>query len=302
MTDLNEIIKDTCNVSMLARTHGQTASPTTMGKELSVFHYRIKMHMDTLNKTRYYTKFGGATGNLNAHYAAYPNIEWETVLNDFIDILGMSRHLYTTQIDNYDMYAVIFDNVRRIQTILVDMCQDIWTYISMDYFTLKKVDGEIGSSTMPHKVNPIDFENAEGNLLLSNTILQFLSNKLPVSRLQRDLTDSTILRNMGVAFGYGLIAMKSIIKGLGKLDINYGKINDDLESNWVVVLEGVQTILRREMYPNAYEVVKDFLKENRNPSKDNIHSFIESLDVDTNVKFELKRLTPSTYIGMLGKN
>ena len=301
LQDLNKLIDDTKSVSMIARTHGQTASPTTMGKEMMVFSYKLKMQMDMLRKTEYYTKFGGATGNMNAHYAAFPSVEWEMLLNDFIISMGFTRHMYTTQIDNYEMYAVIFDNVRRIQTVLVDMCQDIWTYISMDYFKLRKLDGEIGSSTMPHKVNPIDFENAEGNFLMSNTILQFLSNKLPVSRLQRDLTDSTVLRNMGVAFGYGLVAIKSLVKGLGKLEINHSKIEQDLNENWTVVMEGIQTILRRELYPNAYEVTKEFLKEHRNPDKETIRDFIGSLDVDEHVQTELMNLTPQTYIGILAK-
>ena len=292
---LSFLINETKRVVMLARTHGQPATPTTMGKELEVFHSKIKNQYNMLLDVRYKTKFGGATGNLNAHRVAFPDVDWEKELEEFLEIFGVGRHRYTTQIDNYEMYAVIFDTIRRIQTIFVDFCQDIWYYISLEYFTLKKKEGEIGSSTMPHKVNPIDFENAEGNFLLSNAILQFLSNKLPISRLQRDLTDSTLLRNLGVAFGYGFIALKSVQKGIEKLQINKEKIHNDLDKNWCVILEGIQTILRREAYPNAYEIVKDFINKNKILNQNVIAGFIDGLDLNSIVKDELKRITPFNY-------
>ena len=296
---LYKLADETRYIAMLGRTHGQHATPTTMGKELLVFTEKLKYQLSILDNVKYRSKFGGATGNLNAHYISYKDVDWEKQLDEFLLVFGIGRYQYTTQIDNYDGYAVIFDCVRRIQTVLVDFCQDIWMYISYDYFTLKKVDGEIGSSTMPHKVNPIDFENAEGNFLMSNNILQFLSNKLPVSRLQRDLTDSTLLRNLGVAFGYGLIGLKSVKKGISKLEINEIKISKELSDSWYVVLEGIQTILRREGFEEPYELVKKFLKDNKSPGKSEIYTFIENLDIDLDLKFELKRITPFSYCGRL---
>ena len=296
---LEKLSDSTMYVIMMARTHGQPASPTSMGKEIKVFIEKIKFQLKTLDTITYYSKFGGATGNLNAHYVAFPSTDWNKELDNFLLTLGIKRHRYTTQIDNYDMYAIIFDAVRRIQTILVDFCQDIWLYISYDYFKLKKIDGEIGSSTMPHKINPIDFENAEGNLLFSNNNLQFLSNKLPVSRLQRDLTDSTILRNLGVSFGHGLVAMKSIMKGVSKLEINMDKISRELSDHWCVCLEGIQTYLRKEGFENPYELVKKFLEKHPNPDKKEIYGFINGLDVSEDVKYELKKITPISYHGSI---
>jgi adenylosuccinate lyase len=284
---------------MLSRTHGQIASPTTMGKEILVFIGKLKFHLNELINIKYYSKCGGAVGNMNAHYAAYSNIDWENELNQFTQLFDIKRHKYTTQIDNYDFYSIIFDNIKRIQNILIDFSQDIWYYISIDYFKLKKKDGEIGSSTMPHKVNPIDFENGEGNLQLSNVLLEFLSNKLPKSRMQRDLTDSTILRNLGVTFGYGLVAMKSLIKGIGKLEVNREKIEKELDSNWIVIMEAIQTILRREKVENAYEITKEFINNYPNPNKEDIHTFIDSIYINKKVEIELKALTPQKYIGFL---
>lgn len=295
LEDLHNLANDTRDVRILARTHGQPATPTSMGKELMVFHDRISHQLNILNNIKYYSKFGGASGTLSAHYSAFPDKDWKSLMDQFLLTFNISRHQHTTQIDNYDMYAIVFDAIRRIQTILIDFCQDIWLYISMDYFKLKKKEGEIGSSTMPHKVNPIDFENAEGNFQLSNTMLQFLSNKLPISRLQRDLTDSTVLRNLGVTFGYGLVALKSVRIGTSKLIINTEKIFMDLNDNWCVVLEGIQTILRRVNYPSPYETVKEFLQSEINPTKGSIHDFIDSLNVEESVSCEMKALSPFTY-------
>ena len=301
---LNKIIQKNQTTIMLSRTHGQIASPTTVGKEFRVYKDKLTYHLQELEdgKFRYTTKFGGAVGNLNAHYIAYPQINWEKKLEEFLSLFDLGRHKYTTQIDNYDHYSIIFDQVKRIQTILLDLCQDIWLYISMDYFTLKKKQGEIGSSTMPHKINPINFENTEGNLQLSNTLLEFLSRKLPISRLQRDLTDSTILRNLGTAFGYGIVGLKSLHKGLEKLEVNKEKIAEDLNNHWEVIFEGIQTILRRENIENAYELSKIFIETNKNPSKVEIHEFIEGLNISQEIKLELKQITPQNYIGNLSKH
>jgi len=292
---LYTLADETKDIVLLSRTHGQPATPTKLGKELMVFHSKIEYQLNILNNIEYCSKFGGAVGNMNAHYAAFPDVNWKEKMEQFLLTFKIKRHEYTTQIDNYDMYAVVFDALRRIQTVMVDFSQDIWLYISMDYFKLKKVDGEIGSSTMPHKVNPIDFENAEGNLLLSNTLLQFFSNKLPISRLQRDLTDSTVLRNLGVAFGHGLIAIKSLTHGTNKLIVNTEKIYMDLNDNWCVALEGIQTVLRRTGFPNPYETVKSFLKDCNNPTKGDIHDFIDSLNIDGRIKKDLKEITPFNY-------
>jgi adenylosuccinate lyase len=291
-----------CDIPMLGRTHGQAASPTTMKKEIQVFIYKLDHHLKELKHIKYYSKFGGAVGNMNAHYVAYPDVIWENALSEFVELFDIIRHPYTTQIDNYDFYSTIFDLVKRIQTVLIDFNQDIWTYISMDYFKLKKIKGEIGSSTMPHKVNPINFENAEGNLQLSNTLLEFLSRKLPTSRLQRDLTDSTVLRNIGVAFGYGFIALQSMIKGIDKLEINKNKISNELDSHWIITMEAIQTILRREKIESAYEKTKDFICKYPFPEKENIHEFIETLEVTKEIKDELKQITPKNYIGFLAKD
>ena len=297
---LNNTIEKSKNIVMLGFTHGQPASTTTMSKELKVFVEKIKYHLASLSQIKYYSKFGGATGNLNAHYVTFPNINWEMEMSNFLKTsFDLTRHQYTTQIDNYDMYTIIFDSIRRIQTVLIDLCQDIWLYIYNDYFILEKPDREIGSSTMPHKINPIDFENAEGNFLLSNNILQFLSNKLPVSRLQRDLTDSTLLRNLGVTFGYGLVGLKSTGNGLNKLKINKKKIEKDLGNNWCIILEGIQSILKRDGFSNSYELVKTFADNNKNPTKDDIDKFIDSLDLSNNISDELKRITPFNYCGNL---
>jgi adenylosuccinate lyase len=298
---LNKIIKTNKNTIMLSRTHGQIASPTTVAKEFLVYKTKLTYHLQEFEdkKYQYNTKFGGAVGNLNAHYVAYPKINWGKKLEEFLSLFDLGRHKYTTQIDNYDYYSIIFDQVKRIQTILLDLCQDIWLYISMDYFILKKKQGEIGSSTMPHKINPINFENAEGNFQLSNTLLEFLSRKLPVSRLQRDLTDSTILRNLGTAFGYGIVGLKSLHKGLEKLEVNKEKIAEDLNNHWEVIFEGIQTILRRENIENAYELSKIFIENNKNPSKVEIHKFIEGLNISQEIKLELKQITPQNYIGKI---
>ena len=298
---LNKIIQKNQTTIMLSRTHGQIASPTTVAKEFLVYKTKLTYHLQEFEdeKFQYNTKFGGAVGNLNAHYLAYPKINWGQKLEEFLSLFNLGRHKYTTQIDNYDYYSIIFDQVKRIQTILLDLCQDIWLYISMDYFILKKKQGEIGSSTMPHKINPINFENAEGNFQLSNTLLEFLSRKLPVSRLQRDLTDSTILRNLGTAFGYGIVGLKSLHKGLEKLEVNQEKIAKDLNNHWEVIFEGIQTVLRRENIKNAYELSKIFIENNKNPSKEEIHEFIEGLNISQEIKLELKQITPQNYIGKI---
>lgn len=296
---LEQLAQVWADVPMLARTHGQPASPTRLGKEISVFVERINKQVNLLRKVPVSAKFGGATGNFNAHHVAYPEIDWVDFANTFVnDILGLERSQITTQIEHYDNLAATFDNLKRINVILIDFCRDIWTYISMDYFKQKIKEGEVGSSAMPHKVNPIDFENAEGNLGIANALFEHLSEKLPVSRLQRDLTDSTVMRNMGVPFAHTILSMDAIVKGLDKLVINPAAINADLERNWIVVSEAVQTILRREGYPNPYEALKDLTRTNKAISMDHLHEFIDRLDVKTSVKEELKKITPFNYTGV----
>lgn len=287
-------------IVILSHTHGQPASPTTFGKEMKVFLYRLKKQKEILESVKYWAKFGGAVGNLNAHLVSYPNINWIEFSNNYIDSIGLERNMYTTQIDNYENLSVLFDCIVRMNVIFVDFCRDIWSYISMEYLKCKVIKNEVGSSTMPHKVNPIQFENAEGNLLLANSIFTFLSQKLPISRLQRDLTDSTVLRNVGVSFGYTKVAFTNIIKGIDKLDINLEKINEKLEKNWVIVSEAIQTILRKHNIPNAYEILKKLTRENNQISKYDIYKFIEELDVPLYVKQELMIISPYTYTGYGG--
>ena len=285
------------DIPMLARTHGQPASPTRLGKEIMVFVSRLEEQLSQLALQSIPAKFGGATGNMNAHLAAYPEIDWMSFADDFVDSLGLERSFPTTQIDHYDNLAAIFDNLRRIGVVLIDLCRDIWTYVSMEYFRQKVVKGEVGSSAMPHKVNPIDFENAEGNLGMANAIFTHLSMKLPISRLQRDLTDSTVLRNIGVPIAHMLIALASLKKGLGKLVLNEAALKADLERNWAVVAEGIQTILRREGYPNPYEALKALTRTGKGVDEGTISAFIDSLDVPDSVKAELHALRPDTYLG-----
>ncbi|MFO7708455.1 MAG: adenylosuccinate lyase [Desulfobacterales bacterium] len=287
-------------VPMLARTHGQPASPTSLGKELFVFVERLKTQLAQMLGVPFSAKFGGATGNFNAHAAAFPQIDWPAFADRLVnEVLGLSRSRTTTQIEHYDNLAAFCDNLRRINTILIDLNRDIWTYVSMDYFKQKIKAGEVGSSTMPHKVNPIDFENSEGNLGVANALLEHLAAKLPVSRLQRDLTDSTVTRNVGVPLAHTLIALKSLRKGLGKLILNEEAIRFDLEANWAVVTEAIQTILRREGYPRPYEALKDFTRTHAKIDRKNIADFIESLDVSRPVKDELLKITPENYIGII---
>ena len=286
-------------VPMLARTHGQPASPTTLGKEFMVFVERIEKQLAMLHDIAVPAKFGGATGNFNAHRAAYPQYDWVAFANRFVgETLGLCRSQYTTQIEHYDNLAAIFDNMKRIDTILIDLCRDMWTYISMEYFKQQIKAGEVGSSTMPHKVNPIDFENAEGNFGIANALFEHLSSKLPVSRLQRDLTDSTVLRNIGVPVAHAAIALRSLMKGLNKVILNREALDRDLENNWAVVAEGIQTILRREGYPKPYEALKALTRTNVHITHESIAAFIETLDVAETVKEELRALTPSTYTGV----
>ena len=295
---LVEMAKAWSGIPMLARTHGQPASPTILGKEVLVFVARLDEQLRQLDQVPFKAKFGGATGNFNAHYTAYPDIDWMAFGNQFVEErLGLYRSYPTTQIEHYDNLAATFMAMKRINTILTDLCRDIWTYISMDYFGQKVVKGEVGSSAMPHKVNPIDFENAEGNLGLSNALLTHLADKLPISRLQRDLTDSTVLRNVGLPFAHALIAFKSMLKGLGKLTLNESKLQADLEQNWMVVAEGIQNILRREGYPQPYEALKALTRGKAALTQADIHAFIDSLEVEPPVKAELKRITPHNYIG-----
>ena len=287
------------NISMLARTHGQAASPTRMGKEIYVFIERIEEQLNLLNKIPINAKFGGATGNFNAHYVAYPNIDWNNFSNNFIyKNFGLQRQITTTQIEHYDNLGGLMHNMCRINTILIDFSRDIWSYISIDYFKQKIKKGEIGSSAMPHKVNPIDFENAEGNLGMANSIFTFMANKLPISRMQRDLTDSTVLRNIGVPISHTLIALVSLHKGIDKLLINKSTLADDLENNWMIVAEAIQTILRREGYPNPYEKLKELTRGNTIISKKEITKFIDNLEVTEEVKGELKKINPSNYTGV----
>lgn len=296
---LKELSVEWANVPMLARTHGQPASPTRLGKEILVFVERLEEQMRLLFNVPFAAKFGGATGNYNAHKVAYPSIDWKQFGTDFVEnSLGLHHSFPTTQIEHYDHFAAFFDALKRINTILIDLDRDIWTYVSMDYFKQKIKAGEIGSSAMPHKVNPIDFENSEGNLGIANAIFEHLSAKLPISRLQRDLTDSTVLRNVGVPFGHTIIAFEATLKGLNKLLLNEVKFEEDLEKNWAVVAEAIQTILRREAYPNPYEALKELTRTNSVINKQAIHNFIETLNVSDTIKNELKQITPSNYIGI----
>ena len=299
LKDLEGKAKKWKEVSMLARTHGQAASPTRLGKEIMVFVERIENQLTLLKSIPFSGKFGGATGNFNAHHIAYPEIDWVNFANDFtFSALGLKRQQTTTQIEHYDNLAALLDNLSRINTILIDFSRDIWAYVSMDYFKQKIKKGEIGSSAMPHKVNPIDFENAEGNLAMANAVFGFLTNKLPISRLQRDLTDSTVLRNIGVPFAHTIIAFASLEKGLGKLLLNKEAIDADLENNWTVVAEAIQTILRREGFANPYETLKELTRTNEKITKDSIADFISNLDVSGKVKKELLTITPFHYTGI----
>ncbi len=302
LDSLIDILIDRVNewkdIPMLAHTHGQPASPTRLGKEMMVFVERLHKQLGMMYIIPYAAKFGGATGNFNAHYAAYPQIKWNEFANAFVNhVLELERSQVTTQIEHYDYLAALFDNLKRINTILIDLCRDCWTYISMNYFKQKINNKEVGSSTMPHKVNPIDFENAEGNLMYANALFEFLSAKLPISRMQRDLTDSTVLRNMGVPIAHSIIAFQSIIKGMNKLMVNTDIIHDDLNKNWMVIAEGIQTILRREGYEGAYEALKELTRTHHTVTKEMLHHFIDSLNVSDKCKKELKQLTPFNYTG-----
>lgn len=286
------------DVPMLAKTHGQPASPTRLGKEIMVYVYRLTEQLNSLKACKITAKFGGATGNYNAHHVAYPQFDWKAFGNKFVsEKLGLEREQYTTQISNYDYLGAIFDAIRRINTIIIDLDRDFWMYISMEYFKQRIKAGEVGSSAMPHKVNPIDYENSEGNLGIANAILQFLAAKLPVSRLQRDLTDSTVLRNVGVPVGHSIIAIESTLKGLGKLILNEQKLFEDLDNTWAVVAEAIQTILRREAYPHPYEALKQLTRTNKPMNKELIHEFIDTLNVPEDVKEELRAITPHNYTG-----
>ena len=296
---LTKLARDWKSIPMLAKTHGQPASPTRLGKEFAVFVERLEKQIAQLKSVPFSAKFGGATGNFNAHFVAYPDNDWQKFANNFVNNkLGLNRSQITTQIEHYDNLAALFDNIKRINTILIDLCRDIWTYISMDYFKQKLKEGEVGSSAMPHKVNPIDFENAEGNLGISTAILEHLANKLPISRLQRDLTDSTVLRNVGVPYAHTLIAFKSIQKGLGKLLLNEDKIKSDLDDNWAVVAEAIQTVLRREGYPKPYEALKGLTRKNEKMTPEKVHAFIDTLEVNDEIKTELKAITPHNFTGI----
>ena len=287
------------DVPMLAKTHGQPASPTRLGKEIMVYVYRLSEQLKSLKACKLTAKFGGATGNFNAHHVAYPHFDWKTFGNRFVsEKLGLQREQYTTQISNYDHLASVFDAIRRINTIIIDLDRDFWMYISMEYFKQKIKAGEVGSSAMPHKVNPIDYENSEGNLGMANAVLGFLAQKLPVSRLQRDLTDSTVLRNVGVPLGNSVIAIQSTLKGLRKLILNEDKIKKDLDDTWAVVAEAIQTILRREAYPHPYEALKALTRTNKTMTEETIHEFIKTLKVSDNVKAELMAITPHNYTGI----
>ncbi|WP_409150272.1 adenylosuccinate lyase [Sphingobacterium sp. BS-2] len=299
LEELKKLSAEWENVSMLARTHGQPASPTRLGKEIKVFVERIEKQLNLLKQVPFSAKFGGATGNFNAHHVAYPNNDWVAFGNKFVnETLGLDRSQTTTQIEHYDNFAASCDGLKRINNIIIDLCRDVWTYISMDYFKQKITAGQIGSSAMPHKVNPIDFENAEGNLGLANAVLEHLAAKLPISRLQRDLTDSTVLRNIGVPFSYTLIAIKSTLRGLRKLILNETAFQADLENNWAVVAEAIQTILRREGYPKPYEALKDLTRTNTHVTKDTIAAFVDQLNVTEEVKEEIKAISPSNYTGV----
>ncbi|PHS06162.1 MAG: adenylosuccinate lyase [Kordia sp.] len=295
---LSELASDWAHIPMLARTHGQPASPTRLGKEIEVFVVRLKEQFNLLNDIPSAAKFGGATGNYNAHKVAYPNIDWKAFGSKFVNSLGLYHSYPTTQIEHYDHMAALFDNLKRINTIVIDLDRDIWQYVAMEYFKQKIKAGEVGSSAMPHKVNPIDFENSEGNLGIANAIFEHLSAKLPISRLQRDLTDSTVLRNVGVPFGHTLIGFQSTLKGLNKLLLNESKFAEDLENNWAVVGEAIQNILRREGYPNPYEALKGLTRTNEKINKSSIANFIDTLEVSDEIKKELKQITPSNYVGI----
>ena len=303
LIEIVNLLKERANewkdISLLAKTHGQAASPTRLGKEIQVFIERIEKQLQLIDSIPFTAKFGGATGNFNAHHVAYPNIDWKEFANNFtLNSLKLTRQQTTTQIEHYDNLAALMDNICRINTILIDFSRDIWSYVSMEYFKQKIKKGEVGSSAMPHKVNPIDFENAEGNLGMANAIFNFLSSKLPISRLQRDLTDSTVLRNIGVPFAHTLISLSSLKKGIIKLLINKEKISEDLEKNWAVVAEAIQTILRREGYSNPYEALKGLTRTNDNIDKESITNFIDSLNVNEEIKIELKKINPSNYTGI----
>ena len=295
---LSELSEEWADIPMLARTHGQPASPTRLGKEIEVFVVRLKEQFNLLNDIPSAAKFGGATGNYNAHKVAYPSIDWKAFGTKFVNSLGLHHSFPTTQIEHYDHMAALFDNLKRINTIIIDLNKDVWTYVAMDYFKQKIKAGEVGSSAMPHKVNPIDFENSEGNLGIANAIFEHLSAKLPVSRLQRDLTDSTVLRNVGVPFGHTVIGFQSTLKGLNKLLLNESKFAEDLENNWAVVAEAIQNILRREGYPNPYEALKGLTRTNEKINKTSIANFIDTLEVSVEIKNELKQITPSNYTGI----
>ena len=295
---LSDFAQEWNDVPMLARTHGQPASPTRLGKEIQVYVVRLQEQLKTLQAVPFAAKFGGATGNLNAHNVAYPEFDWNEFANNFVEeILGLKRSYPTTQIEHYDYIAALFDAMKRINNILIDLARDIWMYISMEYFKQKIKAGEVGSSAMPHKVNPIDFENAEGNFGYANAICEFLASKLPISRLQRDLTDSTVLRNVGMPIAHSIIGFKSILKGLGKLILNETKLEEDLEDNWAVVAEALQTILRRESYPNPYETLKQLTRTGSAISRETIAEFIETLNVSEDVKEEMRAITPHNYTG-----
>ncbi len=299
IAQLRDYAEEWKDVPMLAKTHGQPASPTRLGKEIQVFVYRLEKQLEMLKECPMTAKFGGATGNFNAHHVAYPEYDWRAFGNKFVsEKLGLQREQYTTQISNYDCLGAVFDALRRINTIIIDLDRDFWMYISMEYFKQKIKAGEVGSSAMPHKVNPIDFENSEGNMGMANAILQFLAQKLPVSRLQRDLTDSTVLRNVGVPMGHGVIAIQSTLKGLRKLILNEEKINADLDNTWAVVAEAIQTILRREAYPHPYEALKALTRTNKKMTEETIHEFVKGLDVSDSVKAELMAITPHSYTGI----
>ena len=299
IAQLKEYAEEWKNVPMLAKTHGQPASPTRLGKEVEVYVYRLSEQLATLRNCKMTAKFGGATGNFNAHHVAYPQHDWRAFGNRFVsENLGLEREQWTTQISNYDHLGSVFDAIRRINTIIIDLDRDFWMYISMEYFKQKIKAGEVGSSAMPHKVNPIDFENSEGNLGIANAILQFLAQKLPVSRLQRDLTDSTVLRNVGVPVGHSVIAIQSTLKGLRKLILNEEKLREDLENTWAVVAEAIQTILRREAYPHPYEALKALTRTNEKMTEETIHAFVQTLNVSDSVKAELMAITPYNYTGI----
>ena len=296
---LKTIAEEYKEVTLLARTHGQPASPTRLGKEINVFINRLEHQRKSLIEIPHAAKFGGATGNFNAHHVAYPETDWKVFGTHFVEnSLGLHHSFPTTQIEHYDYFAALCDNLKRINTIIIDLDRDFWTYISLDYFKQKILAGEVGSSAMPHKVNPIDFENSEGNLGIANALFEYFAGKLPISRLQRDLTDSTVLRNIGTPFGHSLIGFQSTIKGISKLLLNSAKIEEDLSSNWAVVAEAIQTILRREGYPNPYEALKGLTRTNQEINQESLHNFIEELEIDTKIKVELKKITPFNYTGV----